>query len=439
MSKSIFLTVLLFSFSVAQARPIDIEKDFLEKIVKLAEGEKPDHINYAVKKVSEFPEHSHLSVSVGERIVLRLEYDKKAQAQPALLLPDALLLSYMRNYSAEPIAGLKPKANLLLKTFGPKVGPYTVVELVVDAQAGSLSAQARLERWKAAVIEGLIVENEFENQFPGTKHAVAKRLVEMRAKIAQLNARAASAALPSFDRNRLREFVARNDRKGAADYLRTSLNWQVLQPVEAKAWRGWLESIESPSEENSLWLFRGFQSERGFKNSFVANSNGGGFLSFSQTGTIQHFDSGRDAISETISEGGCEIVAKVADALFTHAEAEAGPSIFISLSPDFSVAEGFVRGTERFPGSPGELLAVKLDSRRLIPNFASDFGREFEFLVPLVIFPDEVMRLATNYSSEADQPAFLAAIGAMGYLEDKNSERAAAIFAKSSELYRLAP
>ncbi len=45
----------------------------------------------------------------------------------------------------------------------------------------------------------------------------------------------------------------------------------------------------------------------------------------------------------------------------------------------------------------GGLLAVKMDSRRLIPNVVSMFVSEVEFLAPLIIFPDEVL----YYSEES--------------------------------------
>ncbi|MBX3041502.1 MAG: hypothetical protein KF789_12415, partial [Bdellovibrionaceae bacterium] len=44
------------------------------------------------------------------------------------------------------------------------------------------------------------------------------------------------------------------------------------------------------------------------------------------------------------------------------------------------------------PFAGGGLLAVQMDSRRLIPNLPSRHIAEYEYLTPLVVFPDEIVK-----------------------------------------------
>lgn len=409
--------------TLASAAPIDLKRDLIQKITTFEIGEHREKYLLETRQAPDFPEHSRIEVHFDKgALAVRFVYDRQALAKPALMLPDVLLFSAMRNFSPIEIAGLEPKSNPLLASFGPETTMYSIAEIIQNARLGSASAQARLLRWKAAAIDGLKVSDAFESQFPGTRIAVARRLSKLKDDVGHLKSAASDVERFRIDRQKLAALVLRNDRAGVAAFLRASIPWRTLQPIERQTWETWIEATENPSPERAVWLFRGFQNQTRFDQSYLSDSGGSAFLSPRLVPELNQLDVDRSATEDPSAE----IVHKITDLMTVHSEAKvAGPSIFMSFTSDFDVAEGFVSGTERFEGAPGQLLAVRIDSRRAFPNFLSQFGRELEYLAPLFVFPDEVMHLAFNYTP-ADRDAFMAAIAAKGYrplpIEDVSTE-----------------
>jgi hypothetical protein len=81
---------------------------------------------------------------------------------------------------------------------------------------------------------------------------------------------------------------------------------------------------------------------------------------------------------------------KIMDQFTTHSEDPVGSS-FLSFSTNLEVVRRFIGEIDYTAGkSGGGLLIVNIDRRRIVPNLAANFA-EREFLVPLIVFPDEVV------------------------------------------------
>ncbi|MCX7978949.1 MAG: hypothetical protein N2578_08095, partial [Bdellovibrionaceae bacterium] len=79
----------------------------------------------------------------------------------------------------------------------------------------------------------------------------------------------------------------------------------------------------------------------------------------------------------------------IARQFLSHARDPIG-SAFLSFSTSLAVAGNFVHN---YPGSNRRtgIIVARIDARRLVGNFMSQYISEREVLVPLVVFPDEIV------------------------------------------------
>jgi hypothetical protein len=202
---------------------------------------------------------------------------------------------------------------------------------------------------------------------------------------------------PTFDQlekqdKKFNDLVMSNNRKGVRKMLETYMPWPLMEPSEKHAWRQWLDAIEKPDKKNLRLVFRGMDGYPTLKSpgsqkigivSSVLAMNQGNYTRRLRSLTTLRERIGRDDTSSIPEE---EIKKFPKD----------NPSLIVQMqnhakepngSPFLSVADN--ENASMFGSS--ERTAILIDDRRLVPNgMAFGYG-EAERLIPLVVFPDEVV------------------------------------------------
>jgi hypothetical protein len=203
----------------------------------------------------------------------------------------------------------------------------------------------------------------------------------------------------AVDEEQFKNLVAKNDRKGVASLLKKYLPWEQIPPFEKQYWENYLSIMVNPlPHEQRILVYRGVSddvvqlaSEDGVKLSKEEALKEGKvfFMSTmltknqgtwnrrlrSLTAMYEKFIATDDNRSSEYAKS-ARIVT-----MFTKHSREPQGSPFLSLTPKFSVAQMF--GGKR-------MSAYTLDPRLISFNFTSRFKNEVEFLLPLIVFPDEV-------------------------------------------------
>jgi hypothetical protein len=232
--------------------------------------------------------------------------------------------------------------------------------------------------------------------------AARLELAEHKSKMNSPSVRDAKAALER-EPQKLNDLVKANDRAGVAKILETYLSLETMEPLEREMWREWLESIRHPNPGNRRLLFRGID-ENDFIQKVVdqkGQETGYGFFSTmltknqgNYTRRLRSFSTMRMKLANPIylglaASGNVSEVSpikstpKVTEIMINHSKNPTGsPFMSFTLSP--SLAHSWSE-----PG--GGFLVAQIDARRVLPNVNSLFSYEVEMLVPMIVFPDEVV------------------------------------------------
>jgi hypothetical protein len=286
--------------------------------------------------------------------------------------------------------------------------PYEWVETLANAQAGSLQAKevlARMELEAIKNIKGTQIGKDSAKTaaYLQSRATHAEELYQQVSKVAKVDLKRREAAwkktkiiFDELEKNpvKFNDLVANNDRAGVRKMLTQYLPWDLMEPTEKSAWSEWLEAMEHPNTKDAQILFRGMD------NDIVISAPSGqpGMLSTvltknqgSYTRRLRSLTTLREKIGtyknleviqspELIKVPGVNRPSLMT-AMNAHAINPLG-SPFLSLSNN-TVAQGF--GYNR-------RAAFLIDPRRTVPNgMAFSYTSEVESLVPLVIFPDEVV------------------------------------------------
>lgn len=423
-----FITTWLIE---AQVPEINVRRDIIKVLTHWDEAEYRPKVLFETKEMPlvETESHTDLQFVFEKRnLVLKLFYDAEAVRNPKLLLPDAVFFGCIRSPGCLEMKGVENTGSPLLDLYGPVTSIYGINELFYDAKKGNISAQTRLLRWRLAVLEQMSVTEAFETQFTGTRVYLQNLKLSETQKLLTLFQSAQSAeqkALIDFkEANRstdakLADLILNNDRKGVAQYLRTVLSWELMQEAEANSWKLWIDAIENPNLSETTLAFRGMSHLEEALTTTIQGEVRRAFLSPMLNRNLSNIDESIKGLTEKrvtfgdrerskLNVTNPETIVRTSDMMTSHTEADNGLSMFLSFSPDIEVAEHFVSGTPAFPGPAGNLLAVRIDKRRLFPNIATGFPKEFEFIAPLIVFPDEIIIYKENYDlSESSHNEFV--------------------------------
>lgn len=195
---------------------------------------------------------------------------------------------------------------------------------------------------------------------------------------------------------KLEALLKKNDREGVAKLLEAFVPWAELSPFEGAMWSDWIKAIRKPNPNDTVVLFRGIDEKDAVQVAKDANGKeiGHGFfatlLSKNQGNYTRRLRSiqtmrAKFANSRTQVLTPLQETPKIGNIMINHSGDPVG-SPFMSFTTTSSIAHQW--------GQKGGVIIANLDKRRVLPNVNSSIKGELEMLVPLIIFPDEVIHFA---------------------------------------------
>jgi hypothetical protein len=430
--------LVLFTVTVFAQNLTGVEETSLvviEKVKTLINNLASDNLRTTLKVDSNFRNqvatetHTQLVFSFQEDGVhASLEYDKLALAQPKLLFKDlAVLLAVteaLRSAQGPSLSEYIKKSNSYFSMVYPskknRLSSESVAEVYIDAAQGSLSAKSRVKFIEAKALENIVAgpawdldqtinlyNDDLRSRLASESEKIGKQALE-RQKLKEKefsNWKTQTRSLDLLDENplKLNDLILKSDRQGVVKLLRSYLPWPLMEPLEKLVWEEWLNAIEFPDWKNSVVAFRGldYSTDKiqrsgesfGFMSTVLTKNQG------NYNRRLRSLTTNRIKNGEMLSSGfNAELnLVKIFDQMEIHS-IDPKASSFLSFTLDPRVADRFAarnllkevdQKTLSIPR--GGFLAVKIDSRRMIPNLVSSYTTEIELLTPLVVFPDEVV------------------------------------------------
>ncbi len=201
--------------------------------------------------------------------------------------------------------------------------------------------------------------------------------------------------------DKLDDYIARNDRAKVSELISSFLPWEDMEPTEISAWKTWIDAIKRPasqvSAQNKTLLFRGLEGDN-----IRRSTDGGWFLMSSMlnknqgnyTRRLRSLKTYRDKLNGKARKSIPFEVGSLVNSLKGHSHEPLG-SPFISSSV-LSIANNF-----KGYGDESAIAALHMPNDRFFGNLVSDY-REFEKLIPLIVFPDEIIHVAQGTEEVAD-------------------------------------
>ncbi len=346
----------------------------------------------------------------GKSLKIHLRITPEGLKNPAVVLEE---LMHLQQITRAPVAWGK-KAD----PFRSFIHPYHWAEVVWNAEQGSVQAQAKLAKAEA---EAILASQDAVNSFVSSGLVSSRAKGEIQALSRVLEARQSHAdqlfsqsskvareeskrRMAQWERTRtvrdalekqaekLNDLVARNDRKGTRKLIEAYIPWDLMEPSEVTAWKGWLDALEKPQKDNLKLVFRGM-----YDDAIMKTADGTPFLMSTMlsrnqgnyTRRLRSFATMRDKFgSEQLRDPTTAYTLKGSNpsginVMMGNHAVEAKGSPFLSVA-DYDTATHF---------GPRKLGAFMIDERRLMPNPLppTKYLWEQEKLVPLIIFPDEVV------------------------------------------------
>lgn len=348
------------------------------------------------------------------KVNYNLYYDDAAAKDPKLLYADLLMWSFLQKPSG--LNGRPDSATVkFLRT------KHSLAELLNNVLAGSPSAKATWLEIKFRSLSRTWLNPEtlqtlgIGDHVPNSSLEDISTTYELQKKLAaqyQRNKKAEyerwkkeTGILEKFENlpEKLNDFVLRNDRKAVRKILEAYLPWPLMEPTEVNMWKTWLEAIERPNPQDTLIAVRGLDYETDkIQRLKDGNSEKLAFFSTvltknqgSYTRRLRSLSTNRIKTGQVVGAEGLETRSTQMASQFTNHSIDPVASNFQSFTSDLDTAMDFVghdkvdKNNKTIPS--GGLLVVKMDQRRMIPNFSSAMDFEKEFLAPLIVFPDEVL------------------------------------------------
>lgn len=407
---SAILAILLGASFVKAQTGVPAGQIFIDKMMESFNQAKKDPFHnpihdFKVQVVEQISNerHSELKIEVDPKgVVVQFNIDKIALENPSLALTNFVMLNLIIR-KANPYLSGSQLSNLSQL--------MSHIEVLKNAQAGSPVAQEYVARLELVNLNNLYLASdmpqfdlfksqlEIEKQKAADKatamHEIAKKyIVAQQKKIDRW--REETQVLEKYESmdEKLNDLILNNDRKGVADMLRAYLPWAVMEPVEAKTWQLWIEAIEKPNKSKTTIAFRGIDyatdkvqrkktatGESIGLMSTVLTKNQGSYTRRLRSLSVNRLKNGSADGSPNI---------RMTTQILRHTS-DPVASNFLSFSYSPGEAAQFSGRDKPNGESGGGFIAVKVDSRRFRPNLFT-IGGEAELLVPLIIFPDEVLK-----------------------------------------------
>ncbi|WP_415062734.1 hypothetical protein [Bdellovibrio sp.] len=402
-----FLMFALFLPLCVFAQTEAIIQSTVQSLSAMAAGDSAQVFFSEKVKQVETPTHTQLiAIFSNGEAKLKLIYDSEALKKPELFVKDLCVLK-------------------ALSSRWEGSYHYMLVETFFNAQHGSLSARYEIMKLGGSVLRESYLDSleTLKNQDPALFEKMRNQIaLEKETSVAQieeakmqaeadtrrkhkelLRYREQTQLLEKYESmsDKLNDLILKNDRAGVRKMLEAYLPWSVMEPMEAKTWKVWLDAIENPDPSRMTVAFRGvdYTTDKVQRLKMADGSEHLGFMSTVLTKNQGSYTRRLRSLTTNRSNGLKTMTSFLTtETMSSHAgDPKASSYISFTLSP--WVAHRFVGSdkaltkngfTEMVPN--GGLLAVKMDSRRLLPNIISSFSHEVELLAPLIVFPDEVVK-----------------------------------------------
>ncbi|TNE99072.1 MAG: hypothetical protein EP326_08730 [Deltaproteobacteria bacterium] len=194
---------------------------------------------------------------------------------------------------------------------------------------------------------------------------------------------------------KLDDYIAAGDRVNARKLIDSFMPWEEMEPTEVALWTRWLDAMEHPATQSSkkTLVFRGLADD------LVRESNDGGHFLMSKLLTKNQGNYTRRLRSLKTYHGKLgkmargEVPLKVDSytAMMKGHSHDPVASPFLSTSVA-DVADNFADEWSGSGDNIKKIAAIHIDKRRIMTNLVSDY-REAERLIPLIVFPDEIVHI----------------------------------------------
>ncbi|MCO4792460.1 MAG: hypothetical protein KC493_02015 [Bacteriovoracaceae bacterium] len=193
---------------------------------------------------------------------------------------------------------------------------------------------------------------------------------------------------------KLDDYIAANDRVNARKLIDSFMPWEQMEPTEIALWTRWLDAMERPTTQNAkkTLVFRGLADD------LVREADDGGHFLMSKLLTKNQGNYTRRLRSLKTYHGklGKQAQGEVPLSVDSYTAMMKGHSHDPVASPFLStsvadVAEDFA---DEWTGGETKvkIAAIHIDKKRIMTNLVSDY-REAEKLIPLIVFPDELVHI----------------------------------------------
>lgn len=376
---------------------LDVEQIFTDKIKSLtnsliAKGEMEDFVATIEVEKNAILSDGRLAEIVpefkeGKGLVVKARFTKEGFKNPIVVLEELMHLSQIagrHGYFKHPVLWAELALNA---QYGSKRSKLFLAKAEVDAMDelsifvkvnGTMDSKiaSYIEARKSHASDLVFQISKQEKEEAKMRKGISKRWSSL---ITKLEA----------EDLKLDDYIAANNRKKVAEIIEAYMPWEEMEPTEIAAWTRWLEAIEKPSTNKKDYMV----TFRGIADDLVRESNDGGYFLMSKLLTKNQGNYNRRLRSfktffkkrlSSKAQAEMPVDIQALAAIFKGHSHDPVGSPFLSTSV-LDVAS-------TFSGHPSKIAAMKIDSRRNLLNLVSSYS-ELEQMVPLIVFPDEIIHL----------------------------------------------
>ena len=181
--------------------------------------------------------------------------------------------------------------------------------------------------------------------------------------------------------------VEANDREGVAKLMESSLSWDLFTPMENRIYRQFIEAIRHPNKSDSVYLLRGTSLKLDPAPEALGLMSKLFKLPKFQSLTVNEVFAGyrEDWASTAVNRKTDIPFPSFFNLGENHSHSSSSidghPSAMLSTSAAAPVVTKFAKGSK---------VMMRVDARRVYPNYESMMYFEREVLIPFFVFPDEI-------------------------------------------------
>lgn len=425
------LTMISCSTAIVDRMPAEAESEIFQEVFSfqsVTNDSKEDLSEKAKQTMSGYTGHQHEARRVDIVNVKSLPNGAAFKVE-LVKEPNSIMLLY--KIHAAPKAFRDTAATTSMMNFvvhmleAEEVGSgYGVFEMYYNAKAGDPIALENFVKIKTKesflTVDGNNGFNEsdeykkYQENLSKQKEKLANDIKKLKKDRAVANTKR-KVGLDALDKapegKQFRALVAKNDRKGAMAVLKKYLPWEDMAPFEKHFWENYIAITENPVPlEQRVIIYRGLDEDFIHRGTVGAKElsekeailSGNSFIMSSGMVKNQGSWNRRLRSLEAMNQKYIAVVGKSDEyaqsarisVMFDNHASEPKGSPFISLTPEFATAESF-GGTR--------VSSYLIDPRLLNFNFASTYDTEYEFLLPLTTFPDDMVGIADSDLMDADE------------------------------------